>query len=99
MYDFDLDPFCDPHYGFLQGRNSCNCRGHVTAEVHAVPQQSQPLQVYHVLIYVDFYRNTKICHQQGYIPEMSKDDVPEELKGKEREIFGNMKQILEWHKR
>jgi hypothetical protein len=30
---------------------------------------------------------------------MSKDDVPEELKGKEREIFGNMKQILEWHKR
>ena len=37
--------------------------------------------------------------EQGYLPEMSKDDVPEELRGKEREIFGNMKQILEWHKR
>ena len=36
---------------------------------------------------------------KGYIPELSKADVPEELKGKEREIFGNMKQILEWHKR
>ncbi|XP_028393138.1 triple functional domain protein-like isoform X5 [Dendronephthya gigantea] len=35
---------------------------------------------------------------EGYIPELSKDDVPEELKGKEREIFGNMRQILEWHK-
>ena len=37
--------------------------------------------------------------KQGYLPEMSKDDIPEELRGKEREIFGNMKQILEWHKR
>lgn len=30
---------------------------------------------------------------------MSKNDVPDELKGKEREIFGNLRQIFEWHKR
>ncbi|XP_046859404.1 kalirin-like isoform X4 [Xenia sp. Carnegie-2017] len=35
---------------------------------------------------------------EGYIPEMSKEDVPDELKGKEREIFGNLRQIFEWHK-
>ncbi|EDO43753.1 predicted protein, partial [Nematostella vectensis] len=34
----------------------------------------------------------------GYIAEFSKPDLPEELKGKERMVFGNIKQIYEWHK-
>lgn len=84
------------------------CKEEILAIVEAMLQQKFMLfnsspslykYIMYLYIYVDFYRNTKICHQQGYIPEMSKDDVPEELKGKEREIFGNMKQILEWHKR
>ncbi|KAK1901125.1 Rho guanine nucleotide exchange factor 25 [Dissostichus eleginoides] len=35
---------------------------------------------------------------QGYMGSMSKQGVPEDLKGKERIVFGNIHQIYEWHK-
>lgn len=35
---------------------------------------------------------------KGYLAAFSKPDLPDELKGKERTVFGNIKQIYEWHK-
>lgn len=37
---------------------------------------------------------------QGYIQEFSScDDLPVELKNKEKEIFSNLEDIYEWHSR
>lgn len=35
---------------------------------------------------------------KGYLAAFSKSDLPDDLKGKERAVFGNIKQIYEWHK-
>lgn len=35
---------------------------------------------------------------QGYMAAMCSQSVPEELRGKERLVFGNIHQIYDWHK-
>ncbi|XP_077458785.1 rho guanine nucleotide exchange factor 25 isoform X1 [Stigmatopora argus] len=35
---------------------------------------------------------------QGYMANMTNQGVPEDLKGKERIVFGNIQQIYDWHK-
>lgn len=35
---------------------------------------------------------------QGYMATMGNQGVPEDLRGKDRIVFGNIHQIYDWHK-
>ena len=39
-----------------------------------------------------------VCVLQGYITTMSNQGVPEDMKGKDKIVFGNIHQIYDWHK-
>ena len=35
---------------------------------------------------------------QGYISRMKEEGVPDDMRGKEKMVFGNIHQIYDWHK-
>ncbi len=37
-------------------------------------------------------------HLQGYISRMKEEGVPDDMKGKDKIVFGNIHQIYDWHK-
>lgn len=39
-----------------------------------------------------------LCLSQGYMASMIAKGVPEDMKGKDKIVFGNIHQIYDWHK-
>ncbi len=38
------------------------------------------------------------CFSKGYMATMNTKGVPEDMKGKDKIVFGNIHQIYDWHK-
>ena len=41
--------------------------------------------------------NVCLCHK-GYMSRMKEEGVPDDMKGKDKIVFGNIHQIYDWHK-
>lgn len=40
-----------------------------------------------------------VClHYKGYMSQMKEEGVPDDMKGKDKIVFGNIHQIYDWHK-
>ena len=53
--------------------------------------------VFSVCVYL--YWLLTVCGSlQGYVSQMREEGIPEDMKGKDKIVFGNVVQIYDWHK-
>lgn len=46
----------------------------------------------------ELWKFIMFCLSQGYMASMIAKGVPEDMKGKDKIVFGNIHQIYDWHK-
>lgn len=46
----------------------------------------------------ELWKVIMLCLSQGYMASMIAKGVPEDMKGKDKIVFGNIHQIYDWHK-
>lgn len=49
-------------------------------------------------IFINVYLTGCEPFLQGYMGTMSSRSIPEDMKGKDKIVFGNIHQIYDWHK-
>lgn len=51
-----------------------------------------------VIIVVSADISSSLISLQGYMGTMNSKSIPEDMKGKDKIVFGNIHQIFDWHK-
>lgn len=85
----------DPSPGAL---NSCRYFGWEKNSCHLKVNRS--VVIAHVIdaSSLDICRHGCVPFLQGYMGTMSSRNIPEDMKGKDKIVFGNIHQIYDWHK-
>lgn len=77
---------------YFASENSCHMEAHKNSLTAGVCL----IQCFNVCVDVNIWHHWWCL--QGYMGTMNSQSIPEDLKGKDKIVFGNIHQIFDWHK-